>query len=464
MNFFFDLNEVPISHFMLIAYFSRWILLLLEYHIDGLLDIDAIRSLHLDTITHFNMSENTLREVSELLHECSQMLKGVSLIQELSPKALDQLVSYGERCSVRIMAARLNQIGIPAIALDAWDAGICTTSDFGEAKILSESYNEIQTKFDRIDSNIIAIVTGFIGHDKKKRITTLGRSGSDLSATQLGAALHVDEIIFWKDVDGILSTDPRLVPDAVPIADVTYEEASELACFGAQVLHPIAMQPARLHNVPCRVKNSYNPSAEGTIITNDKTHNRLITAITFKRDIKLMDFHAKNKHVTYGFLGQVFSSFQEHKLSVDVLASSEVSISLTLDKKQQMQQIHAILDDLKDVAEIELKENKAILTLIADVSRSSEVLADVFQVFATDGIQVEMMSQGFSKVNISFIVDGKDLDRAVKSLHQHFFHNGDIKLIKDNIIIADERQKLEELIKSNDGVVKNANTKTLVLQ
>jgi aspartate kinase len=428
-------------------------------YLDGHVDLDTVRSLHLDTITHFNMSENTVREVSELLHECSQMLKGVSLIQELSPKALDQLVSYGERCSVRIMAARLNQIGIPALALDAWDAGIVTTSDFGEAKILTSSYDNIKAKFDRIDPNIVAVVTGFIGHDNKKRITTLGRSGSDLSATLLGAALLVDEIVFWKDTDGILSTDPRLVPDAVPIADVTYEEASELACFGAQVLHPVAMQPARLHNVPCRVKNSYNPIAEGTIITNIKTHDRLVSAITFKRDIKLMDFHAKNKLVTYGFLGQVFESFQQHKLSVDVLASSEVSISLTLDKKQQMEQIYAILDDLKDIADIKVKENKAILTLIADVSRSSEVLYNVFEVFAADGIQVEMMSQGFSKVNISFIVDGKDLDRAVQSLHQHFFHGGS-RTILGNIV--NERQKLEQLIKLHDD--EKVTSRNLVLQ
>lgn len=372
------------------------------------------------------MPNNTLREVTELLDECTKLLKGISLIQELSPKACDQLVSYGERCSVRIMAARLNQLGIPSLALDAWDAGIYTTSDFGDAKILAESYDTIRTKFDRIDKNIIAVVTGFIGHDKNKKITTLGRSGSDLSATLLGAALKVDEILFWKDVDGILSTDPRLVPNAIPISDITYEEASELACFGAQVLHPVAMQPARKYNVPCRVKNSYNPNADGTIIQNEQVHDRLVSAITFKRDIKLMDFHAKNKLVTYGFLGQVFSAFDKHKLSVDVLASSEVSISLTLDKKQPDGQIDAILKDLYDVADIQLKVNKAILTLIADVSRSSEVLATVFQVFSEHDIKVEMMSQGFSKVNISFIVDGAELDRAVQLLHQYFFEENNM--------------------------------------
>jgi aspartate kinase len=381
----------------------------------------------MDTIHHFNMSPNTVREVTDLLDECTKLLKGVSLIQELSPKAADQLVSYGERCSVRIMADRLNQLGVPALALDAWDAGIYTTSNFGDAKILVESDDTIRTKFDRIDTNIIAVVTGFIGHDKNHKITTLGRSGSDLSATQLGAALRVDEIIFWKDVDGILSTDPRLVPTAIPISDVTYEQASELACFGAQVLHPIAMQPARKYNIPCRVKNSYNPDATGTVIQNESTTQpRLVSAITFKRDIKLMDFHAKDKSVTYGFLGQVFTAFEEHKLSVDVLASSEVSISLTMDNKQQQSRIQCIIDDLIDVADIDLKENKAILTLIADVSRSSEVLATVFQAFAENNIKVEMMSQGFSKVNISFIVDGIDLDRAVQLLHQCFFETENV--------------------------------------
>lgn len=396
-----------------------------DFALEGRVCIDAIRTLHVTTMNHFEFSEYNKKEVTDLLNECEDMLNGVRLIQELSPKSLDQLVSYGERCCVRIMAARLNQIGVPAVALDAWDAGIRTNSEFGDAKLLPESEEYIRKAFERLDPNVVAVVTGFIGQDVNKRITTLGRGGSDLTATALGAALMVDEIQVWKDVDGILSSDPRMVPNAIPISEVSYDEASELAYFGAQVLHPIAMQPAMKYNVPVRVKNSYNPSAVGTIIHNNKNKlvDRLVTAITYKRNIKLMDIHSTQMLGAYGFLAKVFGEFEKHKLSVDVLASSEVSVSLTLDKKQDNQDIQNLMFDLNACAKTTIKDGKSILTLIADVERSSEVLATVFRVFSTQKIKVEMMSQGASKVNISFIVDDTDLDRSVLELHKCFFED-----------------------------------------
>lgn len=238
-----------------------------DYALEGRVNIDSIRTLHNAALDEFDISENVRKEITDLLQECEDMLNGVRLIQELSPKSLDQLVSYGERCSVRIVAARLNQIGVPAQAFDAWEVGVLTDSNFGDAKLLPSSEEAIRNVFqNRIDPDIVAVVTGFIGHDPEKKITTLGRGGSDLTATAIGAACKLDEIQVWKDVDGILSADPRLVPNAVPVDDVSYDEASELAYFGAQVLHPIAMQPAMKYDVPVRVKNSYNPDAEGTVI------------------------------------------------------------------------------------------------------------------------------------------------------------------------------------------------------
>lgn len=394
-----------------------------EFALEGRVCIDAIRTLHTSTMDYFSYPESTKAEVVALLDECEDMLNGVRLIQELSPKSLDQLVSYGERCSVRIMAARLNQIGVPAQAFDAWDVGILTTSDFGDAKLLPSSEDAIKKAFDRFDPNMVAVVTGFIGHDPKKRITTLGRGGSDLSATALGAGLGVDEIQVWKDVDGILSSDPRLVTTAVPIDEVTYDEASELAYFGAQVLHPIAMQPAMKYNVPVRVKNSYNPEAVGTIIRHEKSAKQLVTAITYKRGVRLMDIHSTQMLGAYGFLARVFGEFEKHKLSVDVLASSEVSISLTLDKKQQSNDISELINSLKECAEIKVVQDRAIITLITDVEKSSNVLATVFRVFSDFNIKVEMMSQGASKVNISFIVCDSDLERAILELHKCFFED-----------------------------------------
>lgn len=189
-------------------------------------------------------------------------------------------------------------------------------------------------------------------------------------------------------------------------------------------MHPIAMQPAMKKDVPVRVKNSYNPGAVGTIISHRKMNtDPLVTAITYKRDIKMMDIQSTQMLGAYGFLSKVFGVFENRKLSVDVLASSEVSISLTLDKKQRMEDVHLLMNDLKSYADITLEEGKSILTLITDVERSSEVLATVFRVFAAQDISVEMMSQGASKVNISFILKDSDLNRAILELHKCFFED-----------------------------------------
>uniref|UniRef100_A0A7S2WA47 Aspartokinase n=1 Tax=Eucampia antarctica TaxID=49252 RepID=A0A7S2WA47_9STRA len=396
-----------------------------DFALDGKVNIDAIRTLHTAALKQFGLEDHVVKEeVRELLDECQDMLNGVRLLQELSPKSLDQLVSYGERCSVRIVAARLNQIGVPAQAFDAWDVGMYTDSNFGDAALLKNNDESIQLAFERIDPSIVAVVTGFIGHDPNKKITTLGRGGSDLTCTAIGSALKLDEIQVWKDVDGILSADPRLVSTAVPVYDVSYEEAAELAYFGAQVLHPIAMQPAMKSNVPVRVKNSYNPSAEGTVIAKRTgPAPYLVTAITCKRNVQLLDIQSTQMLGAYGFLSTVFSDLEKHKLSVDVLASSEVSISLTLDKKQTQAQIDDAINVLQPYADVQLKSDRAILTLITDVQRSSEVLATVFRVFASQNIDVEMMSQGASKVNISFVLKTSQIDRAILNLHSCFFED-----------------------------------------
>jgi len=429
-----------------------------DFALEGRVNLDAIRTLHNNALDEFDCSEGVRNEVTTLLNECEDMLNGVRLLQELSPKSLDQLVSYGERCSVRIVAARLNQIGVPAQAFDSWDVGILTDSNFGDAKLLPASEDAIRNAFqNRLDPDVVAVVTGFIGQDPNGKITTLGRGGSDLTATAIGAACQLDEIQVWKDVDGILSADPRLVKTAVPVDDVSYEEASELAYFGAQVLHPIAMQPAMKYNVPVRVKNSYNPSAKGTVIQNrvgpaprlvslwilclstilwSKYITFLfnftlltlllyfqVTAITCKRGIQLLDIESTQMLGAYGFLSQVFRDLERNKLSVDVLASSEVSVSLTFDKKQRGECVERAVQKLSEYSKVKVKEDRAILTLISDVERSSEVLATAFRVFSTCGIKVEMMSQGASKVNISFVLKNEQIDEAITNLHKCFFED-----------------------------------------
>merc|ERR1712129_567661 len=211
-------------------------------------------------------------------------------------------------------------------------------------------------------------------------------------------------------------------PTAIPIPDVSFDEARELAYFGAQVLHPIAMEPAMKSNIPVRVKNSLNPSAVGTCIRQKTKSERLVTAITCKRGVQLVDIVSTRMLGAYGFLATVFNAFERHRLSVDVLASSEVSISLTLDKKNQnLQNMHLVQEELLPNAKVETRSNRSILTLIADVERSSDVLSTAFNCFSARNINVEMLSQGASKVNISFVMHDDQIEDAIKYLHLCFF-------------------------------------------
>jgi len=280
------------------------------------------------------------------------------------------------------------------------------------------------------------VITGFIGKDVTGRVTTLGRGGSDLTASLIGAAAGCDEVQVWKDVDGILTADPRICPDALPVSEVSFEEAAELAYFGAQVLHPLAMQPARRVDMPVRVKNSYNPAADGTLITAAGSATRTyVTAITSKKGVQLVDIVSTRMLGAHGFLARTFEAFAKHQISVDTIASSEVSVSLTLNTNLALPRkdrddplapssLDALVDDLSAIAEVRASGGHTIITLIANVDKSSNVMADVFAVMTEWGIQVEMLSQGASKVNISLVVPDERGVEAIKALHERFFEQG----------------------------------------
>lgn len=256
---------------------------------DGQINVDSLRTLHVSVAQTLGLGNSTINALNSLLDDLERLLEGVKYIGELSPRTKDVLVSFGERCSIRILAATLNKYGVPAQSFDAWVLGLKTTSNFGNAEVMDESYDNIKKTLSRLDTSIVPVVTGFLGHDSLGRITTLGRGGSDLSATVIGSAAGVDEVQVWKDVDGIMTSDPRLVKTAKPVTDVTYEEAAELAYFGAEVLHPISMMPAIRSNMPVRVKNSYNPQAVGTLITASRDKSKtLVTAITSKSSVQLV--------------------------------------------------------------------------------------------------------------------------------------------------------------------------------
>jgi aspartate kinase len=364
------------------------------------------------------------------------------MLGELSSRTRDRIVSYGERMSGRMVAANLCKTGVSAKQIESWDLGLRTTSNFGDASVLDECWPEVGKSVNAIDEGVVGVITGFIGKDAEGCITTLGRGGSDLTATLVSAAAGFDEAQVWKDVDGILSADPRVCENAIPVPHVSYSEAAELAYFGAQVLHPVAMQPAVKAGMPVRVKNSYNAQAEGTLITKDFTSKGLVSAITSKSNVVLVDIKSTRMLGAYGFLSRVFDVFKMMKLSVDTVATSEVSVSLTLNKNVEIlskvqdgpinqrwaanvedEQLLGVINELSDIAEIDIRPKKSIVTLIANVKESSNVMLVVFQVLQAMGVQVEMISQGASKVNISIVVDGAEEKAVIQALHACFFED-----------------------------------------
>ena len=404
----------------------------------GVVELGKIEELHLKAIKDLKLNEPVAKpdrsgvvwrglppgkafgDIYTLLDELRNLLMGISLIRELTGKTKDYLVSFGERLSVRIAAGYFTSVGIKAKALDAWDAGFLTDSNFTHAELLEESWKLIPAKLlPPIDEGVVQIVTGFLAKDEKGNITTLGRGGSDLSATMVAASCRAEELQVWKDVDGILTADPRIIKNTRPVDTITYEAASELAYFGSQVLHPRAMQPCMKTGTPVLIKNSYNPEAPGTrIVSSFAGKITPIQAITFRNNITLVDIVSSRMLGQYGFLAEVFSCFAKYCISVDMVATSEVSVSLTLDTNYDFTKIK---EELSRIAAVTVKTGKAIVTLIADVQRSSEILSRSFRTCELMGIPVQMVSQGASKVNISFIVDDSEAAEVVRGLHEDFF-------------------------------------------
>lgn len=390
-----------------------------EAAVRGIVSIDKIEQLHRNTEQELEID---VPEIHSLLAELKTLLTGISMLHELTRRTRDYLVSFGERLSVRMMAAYLEKEGIPARPRDSWDIGFVSDSKHMDAELLEEVWENVPKclgKYATGAKTEIPVVTGFIAKDKNGIITTLGRGGSDLSATMIGAAMRAKEIQTWKDVDGIMTADPRIVKEARPVAEVTYEEAQELALFGSQVLHPRSMIPCRKTDTPVRVKNSYNISSPGTRIVEHHSGARpIVTAVTKVDNVTLIDIQSSRMLGAAGFLAHIFNQFLKWNISIEVIATSEVSVSLTVSSKADLR---GLAEDVRRVADVSIHEGKSIVTIICDASRSSTILAKAFGALEKEGINVQMISQGASKVNISMLVDENQANRTVQVIHASLF-------------------------------------------
>lgn len=359
------------------------------------------------------------QQLSVLLDEMWSICRVVAQFGELGPSVLDRLLSLGERLSATIFAEHLVVDGVNAEMVDAFDL-IATDRQFGCANVDFPVTNSrtAGVLFPMITNSVIPVVTGFIGQSNAPhRYTTLGRGGSDYSAAIIAAAMDATELQIWTDVDGMFTADPRVIPGATVLTQLSYAEAGELAYFGAKVLHPKTIKPAIEREIPVRILNTFNAAAPGTLINSEECAS--IKSITSKKGITVVNLVSLGMLDAHGFLAKIFTAFARHEVIVDVVSTSEVSVSVTVDRKVSS----ALVEELRTFATVDEPETgMAIVCVVGEGLRTQpEVLGRLFS--AVGPVPVSMVSQGASKRNVTFVVAERDARRVVAQVFHEFFES-----------------------------------------
>ena len=331
----------------------------------------------------------------------------------------DAIVSFGEILSSTLMAAVLNQRGVEARQIDARRCIITDEEHTCAAPLMRETFTRTENELrPLVKSGVVPVLGGFIGATLQGVTTTLGRGGSDYTAALIGAALNVNEIQIWTDVTGVLTADPRVVPNAQTIERLSYSEAAELAYFGAKVLHPKTIQPAIENSIPVRICNSRMPHERGTLVgPQSETSPRAIKAIAHKTGVTIVQITSLRMLGAYGFLRALFEVFERHRTVVDVVTTSEVSVSLSLDEANALP---AIVEELQQLGTVGIEKGRAIICVVGEGLRGTPGIAG--RVFTTiNDINVSLISQGASSINFTFVIGEERVKEAVIRLHEEFF-------------------------------------------
>jgi len=391
---------------------------------EALQSLRKLRRRHLTVLNALveGPAEAVAREQVQALLDCLQdMLRGVAALGELSPRTNDNVLSTGELLSSRIVSTVLKARGIHS---ELVDSRRCILTDASHTKAVPLFDQTSERLHDQVkpllQANRIPVMGGFIGATAQGVPTTLGRGGSDFSAAIVGAALNAQRIEIWTDVEGMMTTDPRLCPQAQRINVIGFDEASELAYFGAKVLHPATLIPAVEKNIPVYVLNSRQPANKGTCIRARAPRSRTtFRAIAAKTGIKVINVKSPRVLMAHGLLRRLFETFELHSCTTDLVSTSEASISVALDPSCDAT---GLVQDLQKLGEVEVENSKAIVCLVGKgIHGRVGIAASVFKTVAAANVNVHMISQGASEINISFVVEEDDVPKVVQALHRHFF-------------------------------------------
>lgn len=354
--------------------------------------------------------------------EISDLLRGIGLVGELSPRSLDYISSFGERMAVRVIADYFSRNGLPAKAFDVWDLGFITDANFGNARPLSGAEAEIKKAYAELcNDGVVPIVTGFVGKTPNNEITTVGRNGSDYTAAILAAALDAGELQIWTDTDGVMTADPSVVSEAKNIPAMSFDEAAELAFFGSRVLHPSCILPASGKGIAVRVMNTNRPQHPGTVIGGydgeNSTHE--VKSIAYKENQAVLTITSTQMLQQSGFLSQVFGAVAELGVVVDMISTSEISVSFSTG---QLDRLDQCVQSLSRFGDCRVATGKTMLVVVGkNLAQRKGQGADILTSMKQAGVRIEMLSFGLDSINFSMVVDDRDIDLAVQELHRVLF-------------------------------------------
>ena len=384
-------------------------------------EVEELRRRHLDEAAKLlgdgPESNEVQAELSAMCDELASLAEALSVLGHLTPRSQDAIAAIGEELSSTLVAATFVRCGLPVDLVDARRVMI-TDDHYTRAAprldAMARAGREILLPL--VSAGRVPVLAGYIGANEQGVTTTLGRGGGDFTAALLGAALGAEAIEIWTDVDGMLTADPRVVPGARLLEDVRFDEASELATFGAKVLHPSTIAPAVLRDIPVFIYNSRRPEGRGTRVTADAPR-RPVTALAGKPGVSVVQVRSPRMLNATGFMDRIFAVFSRHRVSVDVIATSEVSVSLTVDDTAPLEEL---IGDLTALGDVSVERQRAIVAVVgAGLGDDSRTLARALA--ALDGIPLRMVSLSATRINLTLVVDADRMAPALTALHAAFF-------------------------------------------
>jgi aspartate kinase len=386
--------------------------------------ISKIRTRHRHIADELGISAPARDRLDQLLSEMESLARGIYLLRDCSVKALDTMMSLGERMSSVLFSEAMNQVlrkKNQTARAEFFDARqvLRTDESFGKARPQTERILSLcAEKLSRLrDEETVFVTQGFIGMTEDGMTTTLGRGGSDYSAAILAEGINADILEIWTDVAGIATTDPRICPEAKPLSEISFKEASELATFGAKVLHPATLLPAIRKNIPVFVGSSFDSGARGTWVRKEVTDHPLIRAMALRRKQALVTLSTPEMLQAHGFLYRLFEVFNHHQVSIDAITTSEISVSMSFDEAALANK--KMLADLAKFAEVQVEENLCLVALIGNnINHTPGLAKRIFE--AIPDINVRMICLGASKHNFCFLVAEEQGNEAIRRLHKTF--------------------------------------------